>query len=123
MIEARVDRLGADASRLLAAAAIIGQETPLDLWAAVAEEDEDALVVLLERALEAGLLAETEDGVRFAHALIREALYEGVIGPRRRALHRRAAEALLARATPTGRTRMPWPIIWSVRRTRAPPDG
>ena len=57
--------------------------------------------MLLERALEARLLAETEDGVRFAHALIREALYEGVLGPRRRALHRRAAEALLARATPT----------------------
>ena len=38
--------------------------------------------------------------MRFAHALVREALYEGVIGLRRRALHRRVAEALLGSPAP-----------------------
>ncbi len=98
VIEARVDRLGGEARLLLSAAAVIGPEAPLDLWAAVAEEDEDALLPLIEWALEARLLVETDDGVRFAHALIREALYEALLGPRRRALHRRTAEMLIARA-------------------------
>ena len=48
------------------------------------------------------MLAETPDGagVRFAHALIREALYEGIPLPRAARVHRRAAEALLATADP-----------------------
>ena len=74
---------------------------PLALWAAVGEADEDDLLDHVERAMAARLLAETPDGagVRFAHALIREALYEGL--PRRGgALHRRAAEALAAASPP-----------------------
>ena len=34
--------------------------------------------------------------MQFAHALIREALYEGMPAPRRRRLHRAAGEALAA---------------------------
>ena len=100
VIEARIDRLGPEARGRLLAAAIVGQEVPLDLWAVAAAEDEADLLPTLEGALEARLLAETDDGIRFAHALVREALYEGVLGPRRRALHRRVAEALLGRAPP-----------------------
>ncbi|HEX5506247.1 MAG TPA: BREX system ATP-binding domain-containing protein, partial [Thermomicrobiales bacterium] len=102
VIDARVDRLGEATRDLLAAGAVLGQEIPLALWRAVAGGDEATLAGAAERALEARLLAETADGagVRFAHALIREALYEGTLGPRRRALHRRAAEALLAAPDP-----------------------
>ena len=80
VIGARVARLGAETGRLLAVAAVIGQEVPLDLWAARGEADEEALADAVERAVAARLLAETPDGpgVRFAHALIREALYEGI---------------------------------------------
>ena len=48
------------------------------------------MLPLVERAVEARVLDATPDGlaVRFAHALIREALYEGVLPPRRRAWHR-----------------------------------
>jgi tetratricopeptide (TPR) repeat protein len=48
------------------------------------------------------LLVETPDrhGLRFRHALIREALYDEVVLPRRRALHRRVAEALEATTHP-----------------------
>ncbi|HEX5501504.1 MAG TPA: AAA family ATPase [Thermomicrobiales bacterium] len=102
VIDGRVGRLGEGARPLLAVAATIGQEAPLDLWAAVAGVAEDALLELVERAVEARLLAVEPDGagVRFAHALIREALYAGVLPPRRRGWHRRVAEALAAEAPP-----------------------
>jgi len=102
VLAARLDRLGAAARGLLAVAAVVGQAVPLALWAAVAATDEEGLLDTIERATEARLLAETPDGagVRFAHALIREALYEGLLGLRRRALHRRVAEALLAGPAP-----------------------
>ncbi|HET8625891.1 MAG TPA: AAA family ATPase, partial [Thermomicrobiales bacterium] len=102
VIDARVDRLGEETRELLVAAAVVGQEVPLALWRAVARADEDALLAVMERAAEARLLVETPggDGVRFAHALIREALYEGMLGPRRRALHRRVAGALAAGPAP-----------------------
>ena len=60
------------------------------------------LLDAVERAAAAHLLAASPDGasVRFAHALVREALYEGVLPPRRRGWHRRVAEALLAGRAP-----------------------
>jgi DNA-binding CsgD family transcriptional regulator len=98
VLDTRVARLGAAAERLLALAAVIGQEPPLALWAAVAGVDEAALLGPVERATAARLLAEAPDGlrVRFVHALIREALYEGLPPSQRRRVHRQAGEALLA---------------------------
>jgi hypothetical protein len=78
-------------------AAVIGQVVPLALWATVGATTEAALLPLVEQAIEARVLDATPDGlaVRFAHALIREALYEGVLPPRRRVWHRRIGEALV----------------------------
>jgi DNA-binding CsgD family transcriptional regulator len=102
VIGGRVARLGEASQRLLVVAAVIGQEVPLGLWAAVAETDEDGLLETIERGTAARLLLETPDGggMRFAHALVREALYEATPLPRRRAWHRRAGEALAARPAP-----------------------
>ncbi|HEU5326868.1 MAG TPA: hypothetical protein VFU78_02185, partial [Thermomicrobiales bacterium] len=102
VIDARVDRLGETTRALLMVAAVIGQEAPLAVWQAVAETDEATLLMVVEEATEARLLAETPNGaaIRFAHALIREALYEGTIGVRRRALHQRVAEALIGLPAP-----------------------
>jgi predicted ATPase len=102
VLDARLDRLGEEARDLLAVAAVLGQEVSLDLWATVAKTAEGALLPVIERAVAAHLLLEAGDGaaVRFAHALIREALYEGTLAVRRRALHRRAAEALTATPAP-----------------------
>ena len=57
---------------------------------------------VVEQAVEAHLLEAERDGtrVRFVHALTREALYEGILPPRRRALASAVAEALLASASP-----------------------
>ncbi|MFN8516753.1 MAG: hypothetical protein U0841_30105 [Chloroflexia bacterium] len=93
----RLARLGEEADILLAIAAVIGQVVPLALWAAVGATDEGALLPLIERAIEARVLDATTDGlaVAFAHALIREALYEGILPPRRRAWHRAIGDAML----------------------------
>jgi DNA-binding CsgD family transcriptional regulator len=102
VIDARLIRLGEDAEALLAVAAVIGQEVPFDTWATVAQEDEEALSGMVERAAIAHLIEETPDGMhaRFGHALIREAVYEGTLPSRRRRLHRRVAEVLAARTHP-----------------------
>ena len=100
VIAGRLARLGDEDRRLLAVAAVIGQEVPFDVWATVGEAGEGALLDTAERAIAARVLEATQAGVRFAHALIRESLYEGVLAPRRRAWHRRAGEALLATPHP-----------------------
>ncbi len=102
VIEARVGRLDEERQRLLAVAAVIGQVIPLPVWATVGDADEERLLDLAERAEEAHLLIGTPnaDEVRFTHALIREALYEGIPSLRRRRLHRRAGETLAATQHP-----------------------
>jgi transcriptional regulator with XRE-family HTH domain len=102
LIDARAVRLGMATQRLLATAAVVGQEIPLPLLVAVSGAGEDATLDALEAAGAAHLVAPTPDGqaVRFAHALIREALYAGLSPPRRAQLHRRVADALLALPAP-----------------------
>jgi class 3 adenylate cyclase/DNA polymerase III delta prime subunit len=102
VVEGRLDRLSGESQRLLAVGAVIGQEVSLALWAQVAQVEEDALLEVVEPAVEAHLLEETTDGlrVRFVHALIREALYETLPPTRRRSWHRRAGEALAAMPAP-----------------------
>ena len=56
----------------------------------------------MEQAVEAHLLEAAPDGtrVRFVHALTREALYDGILAPRRRIWHGQVAETLMAGARP-----------------------
>jgi DNA-binding CsgD family transcriptional regulator len=102
VIDGRVARLGEATRKALALAAVIGQEVPLALWGEVAELGDDALLDIVEQAIEAHLLEAERDGtrVRFVHALTREALYEGVLPPRRRVWHLQVAEVLLASTEP-----------------------
>ena len=102
VIDGRIARLDEETQRMLAIAAVIGQEVSLAVLGALAGLDEEELLGITERATEARLLTETPDGlqVRFAHALIREAVYEGVSPARRRLLHRRIAELLAEQSQP-----------------------
>ena len=118
VIEGRVARLGEELQRLLAGAAIIGHEVPFPVWQAVAETDEEALVAAMERAVEANLVAATDTGMRFAHALIREALYESVLPMRRVRVHRQVADALLALPQPD-----PDALVHHLRQARDPRLG
>lgn len=56
------------------------------------DDPEDAATA----ALHSGLMVAAGDGVGFRHALLREAVYEEIAEPRRRGLHHRWAQVLLA---------------------------
>jgi ATP/maltotriose-dependent transcriptional regulator MalT len=99
VIDARVDWLDAQARELLHIAAVIGIEIPLDVWSAIAEMPEEDFASAAEQAYTARLLVELpgSERLRFSHALVREALYDSLILPRRRSLHRKIAELLASR--------------------------
>lgn len=102
VIDARVSRLGEAMRKPLAMAAVVGEDVSLELWAEIAELSEDDLLAIVEDATEAHVLEANQDGtrVRFAHALIRDSLYESILPPRRLLWHRAIAEALMRRASP-----------------------
>lgn len=102
VIDARVARLGETLRQPLEIAAVIGQDVPLDLWARLADLDEDAVFTIVERSVEVHLLAAEREGthVRFVHALTRDALYDGIVAPRRRRWHRQIAEILMTAEPP-----------------------
>ena len=103
MIDARLTRLGDTADALLAIAAVIGHEVPFSIWQAVTQSDEETLDATIERAEAVHLVSAwaSGEGFRFTHALIREALYEGVSATRRRRLHRQIGEVLAASPSPS----------------------
>jgi predicted ATPase len=90
VIDSRLARLGAEAERLLAVAAVIGQTVPLALWESVGETDEDALLDLIERA---GAVRGLSEG----HALW--AQYHRAAGDRERACEE-AKQALVHATEP-----------------------
>jgi DNA-binding CsgD family transcriptional regulator/tetratricopeptide (TPR) repeat protein len=98
VIDGRLARLGEDAQTLLGVASVIGQEVPFGLWAVVTGRDDERLLDVVEQATVSRIVEATVDGMgfRFVHALIRKALYEGVLPLRRRVLHQRTGEALAA---------------------------
>jgi ATP/maltotriose-dependent transcriptional regulator MalT len=102
VIDARVAKLGEDTQHPLTVAAVIGQEVPLDLWASIAGIDHDTMCQIIDNALNWHVFNAAADGTRihFVHALIREALYESILPPRRRRMHQSVAEALMRHSDP-----------------------
>ena len=99
VVGSRVARLGAETSRVLSAAAVVGQEFDLDLVARISGLDEEVILDLLEAAASAALTTEVPGGLgrfRFAHALIQHTLYADLGATRRARLHGLAADALEA---------------------------
>jgi tetratricopeptide (TPR) repeat protein len=95
-VRERVARLGAESGRLLAAAAVLGQRFAFPWVQSVSGLAESPALDALETSLTAKLLEETDDGYRFRHPLVREAIYGGLTKARRIQLHRSSAEALTA---------------------------
>ena len=95
VVARRLDRLPDDVRATLVTAAVVGRHFDLATVAAAAATDEDRVLDTLDAAASVGLVR--EDGVgrfRFAHALVRDAVYAGTSATRRARWHARVAEAL-----------------------------
>ena len=97
----RLRRLGAETRSALELAAVAGREFAFELLLAAGDLEREPLVAALDAALAAHLVREVprQPGrYAFAHALVREAIYEALPAGRRALLHGRIAVALEASA-------------------------
>ena len=99
VLRARLARLPAQTATLLMVAAVPGRGFDLDLIEAVTGLDDEPALDAAEAAVLAGLVIEDDRAAgryRFAHALVRETIYEDISRARRARLHARVADALVA---------------------------
>ncbi len=95
----RIERLGENGRRALAAAAVVGRAFTYELLEALGELPADALLDALDEAERARLVAPLSDApgegrLLFSHELIRQTLLAGLSQPRRRRLHLLVADTL-----------------------------
>ena len=92
----RLDRISEEANELLQVAAVVGREFAYDTLTLLGERDEDALLRLIEEALEARVIEEMgQPGrYRFTHALMQETLLDELSTTRRVRIHGQVGEAL-----------------------------
>ena len=99
VIGQRLGRLSEPCRTVLAAAAVLGREFGLDVLAPLSGLERGALLDVLDEAVAERVLAAVPGSpgrLRFAHALIRDVLYEELTAGRRLRLHEQAAAALEA---------------------------
>lgn len=97
MLALRLERLAPETMELLRVAAVIGRDFDPALVEQLVPLDEEQFLASLEEALDAGLLLEPAahpGPYSFSHALIPEALYEGMSAQRRARIHARVGGAL-----------------------------
>jgi class 3 adenylate cyclase len=95
VLGARIDTLSPDARELLGIASVIGIRFRTDMAAGLVGRPLEPAV--LQELVDGALIRRAEgDRWRFAHPLIRDAAYSGLLASRRRELHRRYAEQLEA---------------------------
>ena len=95
VLQRRIARLPATAQTILRTAAVLGAETHADMLSDVATAEEHVLLDAIEAGLLTGLVTEPGPGrIRFAHALVRDTLYQSLSRLRRSRLHARAAETI-----------------------------
>jgi class 3 adenylate cyclase/tetratricopeptide (TPR) repeat protein len=114
VLTARIDRLGEVPKRVLQTGSVLGREFPLRLLQAMEDESgtRDLGPHMAELARLEFLYERTEAGEPvyvFKHALTQDVARATLVAPRRRALHRRAAEAL--QALDPGRVRELAPVL------------
>jgi DNA-binding CsgD family transcriptional regulator len=96
LVLAQLNGLGAAARELLDAASVLGERIDPPALAEVTGLRAAEVAALLDQAVTQGVLASAPDvtGLSFAHALVRDAVYDGLPPSRRAVLHERAARAL-----------------------------
>ena len=99
VVAERLSRLSGDCRRMLEVASVVGRDFELRVLQPASGLDAEQLLVLLEEAEAARLVGAVPGELsrwRFAHALVREVLYEGLLTARRVRLHGLVADALEA---------------------------
>lgn len=96
VVARRVEGLSVGAGRLLATAAVLGEQFSLPVAASLVDRPVTACLPFLEEAAQAGLVepATVRGDWRFSHALVRDALEARIALADRVCLHRSAAEAI-----------------------------
>jgi DNA-binding SARP family transcriptional activator len=97
IVAVRLAEAGPLAAQVLAAAVTLAAPAPPDLLQEVAGRSEEETVEALESCVRHGLLVEAGASYHLPHELVRQVVADDLGLARRRMLHRRAAEALLAR--------------------------
>jgi class 3 adenylate cyclase len=93
----RLDRLSDETNQALRVAAVMGRDFEEELVLRVAELSPEALMSAAREAIAERLVSDLGDGhYSFAHALVRDTLYEELSPPKRAALHHRVGLALEA---------------------------
>lgn len=99
VITQRVGRLSEPCGSMLAQAAVLGREFGLDPLARLVGLPQAQVLELLDEAVAERIVGDAPGSsgrLRFAHALIRDTLYESLTSARKLELHRAAGEALEA---------------------------
>ena len=98
----RLESLGGDAVATLEVAAVIGSPFSIDVAGAVTGLDERSIDAVIDAATAARVIIEGDDAdeFAFAHALLRQTLYDDLTTRRRIRLHKAVAEALETRDEP-----------------------
>jgi DNA-binding CsgD family transcriptional regulator len=96
LVLAQVGRLGDPARELLDAASVLGERIDPPVLAEVTGRSAAEVGTLLDQAVARGVLQSTPEmaGLSFAHAVVRDAVYDELVPSRRMALHEQAARAL-----------------------------
>lgn len=95
VIATRLAQLSVPARELAGVAAVLGRAFTFELLVAVCDREEAELVPVLEELWQRRIVREQSNGAYdFTHDKVREVAYAGIMSPRRRMLHRRAAEVL-----------------------------
>jgi tetratricopeptide (TPR) repeat protein len=97
VIGRRLSRLSEASNGVLRTAAVVGAEFDAGVVEAAGTFDEETILSALDEAAKARLVIEQApvgNRYRFAHALVRDTIYDELSATRRIALHRRVAEAI-----------------------------
>jgi class 3 adenylate cyclase len=95
VIGRRLDRLSEQTNDALRVAAVIGRDFDDDLVSRVAKQSQEELMRAAREAIAERLVTDLGQGrFSFAHALVRDTLYEELSPPKRSALHERTAVAI-----------------------------